>query len=215
MRMTCLLDSLARNSLRRRDPQSPAATDDAHPFMLPLRRAARASRDLTTIAPRAQTAPPNATPRIRLGDAFAGSVISPRRPRAAATQIRRLPVIGRSGAVAAGGRARSCGDGREGSSSSAVAAAPPRRRGGGRLRVQAAGDSHAILPFLRSAPRSSAQRRRRVDGRGPSRRVVVSQKLWYFAWALGVSVAFLNALGLELDPRAGALDERPEADRGR
>jgi len=36
--------------------------------------------------------------------------------------------------------------------------------------------------------------------------------LWYFAWALGVSVAFLNALWLELDARA-APDQRPEADR--
>ena len=42
--------------------------------------------------------------------------------------------------------------------------------------------------------------------------------MWYFAWALGVSLAasfaILNALWLELDARA-APDQRPEADRGR
>jgi cyd operon protein YbgT len=40
--------------------------------------------------------------------------------------------------------------------------------------------------------------------------------MWYFAWALGVSLAasfaILNALWLELDPRT-APDQRPEADR--
>jgi cyd operon protein YbgT len=43
--------------------------------------------------------------------------------------------------------------------------------------------------------------------------------MWYFAWALGVSLAaafaILNALWLELDSGAGAPDERPETDRGR
>jgi cyd operon protein YbgT len=43
--------------------------------------------------------------------------------------------------------------------------------------------------------------------------------MWYFAWALGVSLAasfaILNALWLELDAQAGAPDQRPEADRGR